>query len=387
MSEVVLNEKYIPLFTSKKRYFKVDGGRGSGKSFGVTVSLVNLTYEEGHKILFLRYTMTSAHISIIPQFEEVLKFMGIEQDFEINKTDITNKITGVQILFRGIKAGSGSQTANLKSITGITTVVFDEAEEIPDKKTFKTIDYSVRVKGLQNRIILIQNPTTKKHWLYEEFHKSPREDVEYIHTTYLDNVDNLAEDIIKDFERLKETNVEEYNNIILGGWLEKAEGVIFTNWERGEFDESLPYVYGSDFGFASDPSTLVKVAVDKKKRLLYVEEKFFAKNLSTDQLINLYKSHTEPNKIIVCDSAELRLINDLRKAGLKATPSVKKAGSVVAGIKKIQGYKIIVCGESPNYIDELNEYHWIDKGAKTVPVDKFNHLIDPTRYALVYLKA
>lgn len=389
MAEIKLNKKYTPLFKSKKRYFKVDGGRGSGKSFGVTLSLVNLTYEEGHKILFLRYTMTSAHISIIPQFVEVLDAMGVKDDFEINKTDITNIHTGVQILFRGIKAGSGGQTANLKSITGITTVVFDEAEEVPTKRIFKTIDYSVRVKGIQNRVILIQNPTTKKHWLYDEFHKIPREDVEYIHTTYLNNKDNLPDDILKDFERLKRTNRKEFDNVVMGGWLEKAEGVIYDNWVRGEWDESLPYMYGADWGYAGDgdPTALIKVAVDKKRRLLYVEEKLYHKGLSTEQVIHLFKQNVDDKKQVVCDNSELRLINDLRKNGIKAQPAVKKANSILAGIQKIRGYKIVVCGKSPNLVDELNEYCWIDKGDKTLPIDKYNHILDSLRYSLEHLRA
>ena len=38
-----------------------DAECGSGKSFGVTVFLLNLTYEKGHKVLFTRYTLISAN--------------------------------------------------------------------------------------------------------------------------------------------------------------------------------------------------------------------------------------------------------------------------------------------------------------------------------------
>ena len=67
---LTLNKKYIPLFASDSRYYVVTGGRGSGKSFGITVFLELLTYEVGHVILFTRYTLTSAHVSIIPEFIE-----------------------------------------------------------------------------------------------------------------------------------------------------------------------------------------------------------------------------------------------------------------------------------------------------------------------------
>jgi len=324
--------------------------------------------------------MTSAHLSIIPQFTAVIEDLGIESHFDINKTEITNKQTGVSILFRGVKTGSTSQTANLKSITGITTVVFDEFEEIPDRQIFKKIDYSVRVKGVQNRIIMIQNPSTKMFWGYEEYFLNKREDTTYIHTTYLDNIDNLNEDVIKDFERLKEINPKEYDNVVMGGWLDKVEGVIFTNWERGEFDDSLPVVYGADFGFTNDPSTLVKCALNEKKKTIYLEEALYQTHISTEQMITLFKNIAGKNTI-VCDSAEPRLINDLKRASINAMPTHKKPGSVLAGIKDLQGYKMVICGDSPNLIKELNNYCWIDRGTKEIPIDAHNHLLDAVRYA------
>ena len=168
--EIHLNHKYEPLFSSKNRYFKVTGGRGSGKSFGVTLFLVNLTFEVGHVILFTRYTMTSAKTSIIPQFLEVIEMLGYgSETFEITNDVITNKQTGSKILFKGIKTSSGVQTAALKSLTGITTFVVDEAEELVDEEVFNKIDYSVRVKGVQNRVILIMNPTTVDNWIYNRW--------------------------------------------------------------------------------------------------------------------------------------------------------------------------------------------------------------------------
>ena len=59
------------LLGSKSRYFVVTGGRGSGKSFEVGRFITLLSFEQGHKILFTRQTMTSAHLSIIPEFKDV----------------------------------------------------------------------------------------------------------------------------------------------------------------------------------------------------------------------------------------------------------------------------------------------------------------------------
>jgi tRNA(Met) C34 N-acetyltransferase TmcA len=53
---------------NQTRYFVVTGGRGSGKSFEVGRFTSLLSFEVGHRILFTRQTMTSAHLSM-----EILK--------------------------------------------------------------------------------------------------------------------------------------------------------------------------------------------------------------------------------------------------------------------------------------------------------------------------
>ena len=102
-TQIALHPKYQPLFTSDSRYFIVTGGRGSGKSFGVAVFLLSLTYEEGHRVLFSRYTMLSAQTSIIPEFIEKIDLMGLQSDFRITKDEIINMTTKSTIMFKGIR--------------------------------------------------------------------------------------------------------------------------------------------------------------------------------------------------------------------------------------------------------------------------------------------
>ena len=145
-NKVLINPKYTSLVSEDSRYFVVTGCRGSGKSFGVTMFLLALTYEEGHTILFTRYTLTSAHVSIIPEFLEKIELINRHSDFHITKDEIINLKTGSKILFKGIKTSSGQQTASLKSLAGVTTWVLDEAEELTDEEIFYKIDLSIRHK-------------------------------------------------------------------------------------------------------------------------------------------------------------------------------------------------------------------------------------------------
>jgi len=386
-----LNKKYTGLFTDS-RYFVITGGRGSGKSFSVNSFLLALTYEVGHVILFTRYTLTSAHVSIIPEFVEKIDIINKFSDFHITKDEIINLKTGSRILFKGIKTSSGTQTANLKSLSGVTTWVLDEAEELIDEDTFDKIDYSIRHKEKQNRVILILNPATKEHFIYQKFFEAKgieagtnviKDDTTYIHTTYKDNIENLSESFLNQIKTIKERRPDKYKHTILGGWLEKAEGVIFTNWRLGKFNNENGSVFGQDYGFSSDPSTLVETSIDKKNRIIYAKLHIYKEGLSTSQLAELNRQFAG-NNLIVADNAEPRLINELKRVHyLNVVPTIKGADSVKYGISLIQDYDLIIDEESVDLVKELNNYRWLERKSET-PIDKYNHAIDALRYAVSY---
>lgn len=335
--------------------------------------------------------MVAAHLSIIPEFIEKIDLLNASHLFDINKNEITNSTANSSIIFKGIKTSSGDQTANLKSLQGVTTWILDEAEELTDENTFDKIDLSIRTKGIQNRVVILLNPSTKEHFIYKRFFEDAGVepgfngvvgDVTYIHTSYIDNLENLDGSFLKQVERIKETNPDKFKHVILGGWLNKAEGVIFKNWEVGEFDDSIPSVYGQDFGFSVDPSTLVNVAIDKKLKLIYLDECFCRAGMSTSE-IEIENKLNAGSKLIIADSSEPRLIDELKNKGLNIKGAIKGEGSVSGGIALMNDYKIIVTPRSLNIRRELNNYSWSDKKSGT-PKDLFNHTIDAARYSVMY---
>ena len=385
-----INKKYAPITQTDSRYFIITGGRGSGKSFSINVLLVLLTYEKGHTILFTRYTLASAYISIIPEFIDKLELLNIFDDFYITKDEIKNKRSGSKIIFKGIKTSSGDQTANLKSLQGVTTFVLDEAEELTSEDTFDKIDLSVRQQGSHNRVILILNPTSKEHWIYRRYFEdkgiqegsnTTKDNITYIHTTYIDNKENLSQSYLQQIENIKKRRPEKYKHQMLGGWLSAAEGVIFTNWNIGKFKEVGKTVYGQDYGFASDPSTLVATSIDISNKVIYLKECFYKPRLTTSELVTLNKQFAGES-LIVGDSAEPRLISEIR-SHCNIVPSIKGQGSVTFGISLLQDYDLIVDEDSINLIKELNNYAWLERKSNT-PIDKFNHLLDAIRYAVTY---
>ncbi len=388
-----LNPKYQPLFTSDNRYFICTGGRGSAKSFSLCSWLVLLLlFEKGHTVLFTRYTLRTAAASIIPEFLQKIDILGVKDSFHITKDSIICKRTGSSVIFKGIRTSTGDDTANLKSLQGVTTLIVEEAEELIDESVFDKVDDSIRTKGVQNRVILVMNPATKEHWIYKRFFEKRGvapgsnvsvDDTTYIHTTYLDNIENLNDSFLSKIEKVKIDNPDKYNFTYLGGWLNAAEGVIFNNWELGEFNNELEYGYGCDWGFSNDPSTLTKVAIDKHNKIIYLDEILYEPGLTTTELFNILKPECNHNEIIA-DNSEPRLIDELETMGLNISPCIKGAGSVAEGLTLMQDYKLIVTPRSTNIVKELNNYVWSNRKSGT-PVDMFNHAIDGIRYYVSHI--
>ena len=346
---------------------------------------------KGVRILFTRFTMVSAHLSIIPEFLEKIGLLGYNDNmFYVNKAEVINTKSKSDILFRGIKTAAGNQTASLKSLQGINCWVLDEAEEIIDENIFDTIDLSIREKNLQNRIILILNPVTKEHWIYNRFFQDKgieagfngiKNNVCYIHSTYLDNIENLSNSFLDRIRDIKHRNFKKYQHKILGGWLDKAEGVVFDNWSFGEFNpDKLQTSCGMDFGFSIDPDSLVEIAIDKKYKKIYLQEHIYKNGLKSQELAQIVLDKIG-NILVIADSSEPRLIADLKHLGVNIKP-VKK-GTVESGITRIQDYELIVSPESTNIAKELNNYVYADKGSKLY-VDNYNHAIDAIRYNVIY---
>ena len=399
---IVPQEIYHPLYEDKEKFIiLITGGRGSGKSFNASAFIERLTFEMTpvekivHQILYTRYTMVSAGMSIIPEMMEKIDLDGTTKYFKTTKTDIVNKMTKSRIMFRGIKTSSGNQTAKLKSIQGITTFVCDEAEEWTSEDEFDKIMLSIRKKGIQNRIIIIMNPCDSNHFIYKKYiektHKlveidgvqvqiSTHPNVLHIHTTYFDNLENLSPEFLKEVEDMKVSNPEKYGHVVIGRWADVAEGAVFKKWGIvKEFPQECKKVgIGQDFGFTNDPSAAVRCGIIDNR--LYVDELFY----ETDMLSSAIANRLKPFSMkVFADSQDPRLIQEIKNRGVNIYPVDKFPGSIKAGIDKIKDMEFFVTERSYNIITELRKYVWDkDKDGNYInePVDEYNHLMDAIRY-------
>jgi phage terminase large subunit len=341
--------------------------------------------------LYGRYTNVSGKDSTFPEVEEKVKLLGWDNAFDITSNRIDGTLNNSKIVFKGFKTGSNVQTASLKSLKDFSVLIVEESEEIPDFDTYEKVSLSIRGNNdfdqEPNIKVLILNPTTKEHWIYKEFFESKgveagfngvKDNVCYIHTSYLDCLDFVPKDIIRSFENMRINKPVRYQHIVMGGWLDKLEGCVIEDWKIGPFDESLPSIYGMDFGYVNDPTTLVKVAIDDKH--IYTDLKLHKVAMSTNDIINFLEFNVEKNDLIIADCAEPRLIEELQVAGFNVLPCRKGKDSIKNGLARLNEKTIVSMSKDVEFHKELNNYTWNDKKSNT-PIDKWNHVIDAVRYA------
>lgn len=397
---------YYPMYSNKDKFIiLVTGGRGSGKSFSTSTFLERLTFEMTpedkivHQILYTRYTMVSANISIIPEFLEKAELDDTQKFFSSTRSDVTNKMTGSRVMFRGIKSSSGNQTAKLKSIHGITTFVVDEAEEWVSEREFETIMLSIRQKGIQNRIIIVMNPTDNNHWVYKRFIENTHKEVEFdgvpvqisthpnvlhIHTTYLDNAENLSPEFIKEVNDMKVKSPEKYAHTVMGRWADVAEGAVFKHiGVVKEFPKWCKKVaIGLDFGYTNDVSAAMMCGMIDDN--LYISELFYRTGMLSSDLIKELRRYGDIK--VFSDSADPRLVQEIHNGGVRIYPVEKGAGSIIAGIDKMKSLNVFVTENSYNLRKEFRNYVWDkDKDGNYInqPIDAWNHGIDAIRYYIL----
>ena len=453
--EIVISPKFKPLFqilearnkinskgfkklSKEKQQYWVDlskvttvllsGGRDSGKSFSLSCFNVLAAKDYNHRILYTRQTMSSTDKSITGALENRMEDMGVTHLFESanNEYKLKDNSKVGKISITGQKTSVGTQTAKLKSLEGYSIFETDEGEELESFDGWNKIKRSMRAKDVQCLSIIAFNPPTREHWLCEEFYQDIpdhfngiKNNILYIHTTYLDNgKDNMAEHNWSEYEELRKSyelylscTQEQRDNLskkiikaykqykfeILGGFKDVADGVVYEDWEIGQFNDTIPYCYGLDFGF-NDPDALVKVAVDNNEMKVYVKEMYFKNNNSAPALMEALHDIVGISDLIIGDSAQKRLINDffdgiysptgewLSGVNIRKVRKSKgiKHNFVARGIKTIQGYTIVTDKDSLNVIKALKNYSWNDKKSGT-PKHDWSDLMDAMRYGVLEL--
>lgn len=389
---------YGAFWRSKNFYRVVKGSRGSKKSKTTALNFIVklLQYKWANLLVVRRYSNTNKQ-STYTDFKWACNQLKVAHLFKFNESlpEITIKSTGQKILFRGLDD-------ELK-ITSITVDVgslcwawFEEAYQIETEDKFSTVVESIRgtldVPDFYKQITVTFNPWNERHWLKRVFfdEDTKRSDTLSLTTTFrcnewLDDVDKQR------YEDLYVTNPRRARIVCDGEW-GVAEGLVFDNYHVREFDiiSTIKRVgettAGLDFGFTHDPTTFPRLAVDLENKEIWIYAEHYEHAMTTDDIYNMIVKNEMRHALIIADSAEQRLIAELKAKGItRIIPSIKGSGSVRSGIDFMKQFKIYIHPSCVKTIEEFDTYIYKqDKDGKWLnePIDKNNHIIDAIRYSL-----
>ena len=340
------------------------GGQGSSKTYSILQLIYFIAKKQSKRITIASYALPHLKAGPMLDFDKILIGAGENPRALKNISESTYYLNGSVIEFFGTEGNIAKAHGPRRDILFINEVNRKITYEVFDQLFTRT----------QGTVFLDFNPD-QEFWLHEKV--IPNFPYTLIKSNYLDNPWLPEREKQNILLKKDKPGFENWWRVYGLGELGKLEGSILQNWRFGEFDISLPYGFGLDFGF-NDPDALVKVAIDNKRKIIYCDEKIYKEGNSFDQLRQLIVPHANRNDLIIADCADARMISELKRY-FNIRPVNKQKWTVAEALKLMQDYEIIITETSHNLEKELNNYIWNDKKAG-IPIDGFNHLIDAMRY-------
>lgn len=401
----VINKTFAPVFTTRKRYAILMGGRGAGRStFASQYANARLIGDTYFRCAIMRFTLGDIRNSIYQEIKDRADDNNIKDQLAINDSSMSlTYANGNSINAVGFRKSSSEQKAKLKSLANYNCIIIEEADEVSEED-FRQLDDSLRTIKGDILIILLLNPPSKSHWIIGEWFeldtieglkdfymprlKPEREaDTLFIWTSYLENRQNLAEQSITNYERYKASKPDHYWNMIRGYVPEVIKGKIYKDWRVIDdipFEARLERI-GVDFGYTNDPSAIVGVYYYNGGYIL--DEVTYRTGMLNREIADMIKEYG--GAMVVADSAEPKSIDEIKEFGITIIPAEKGSDSIRNGIQVVQDQKISVTRRSRNILKEYDNYAWDEtKDGETLnkPKDIYNHTMDAIRYAITSLK-
>ena len=358
---------------SKAKIQLHQGSARSGKSFALIQYLIVKALSETLLISVVRKTFPALRTSAIRDFKDIMKTMGLWDDNRWMATEHTYTFDNDSVI-------EFFSTDSAEKLKGLRRNILwcDESNELNSEQFMQL---AIRTTG---QIILSFNPSfSPKHWIIKEL--SVRDDVQTFITTYKDNP-YLPLEQVRFIEKYKETNPRYWMTYGLGQFAVNEKQIYdFEVVDEFDFDTAEFVCFAMDIGYVSDPTALI--ALWKSGDKIIVNEHIYQKGLITSEIISILKENIDSRDILIVDSSEPRLIDEIKRAGFPLTRGVKKGkDSVNWGIDLVKKYRIVVPKANTNLIEELYSYEWVDDGnggVTNTPVDANNHLLDAMRYAVM----
>lgn len=362
------------------RYKGAHGGRGSGKSHFFAELLVERCLIKTTHVVCVREIQKSLNQSVKKLIESKIEALGVGHLFEVQEAQIKGR-NGSLIIFQGMQ----NHTADsIKSLEGYDIAWCEESQSI-SQRSLDLLRPTIRKE--QSELWFSWNPSqaTDPIDLLLRGDNVPPDSI-VVQANYLDNP--FLPDVLKqEMEFDKQRDHDKYLHVWLGEYNNKSEARVYKNWIVEEFTRPAGTIYrlGADWGFAKDPTALIRCSIDENR--LYIDYEAVMVGCEIVNTPDLFRRIPEADKwFITADSSRPETISHMMNNGFpKINPSVKGKGSVEDGVEFLKSFDIVVHPRCTETIRELMTYSYKTDPLtdRILPVleDKNNHIMDALRYA------
>ena len=370
---------YKPLWKNAKRRNYIYGGRGSGKSHDVAEYCLFRAYQAKIKVLCTRELQNSIADSVYSLLKNKITDMHLDFFFTVYKDRIVGN-NGSEFIFKGIH----NNVSEIKSMENISIAWLEESQSL-SRESIDVIVPTIRAPG--SILIFTFNPYKDNDPIYMEM-KNATEDDLVIKANYSDNP-WFPEELRLEMERDKKNDYQKYLWVWEGECLGLSDAQIFRGKyvvENFETPKNADFHFGADWGFANDPTTLVRSFIVGND--LYID--MCAGKVGCDlEDTPLLFNEVQGSSIypIYADSARPETISFMRSKHYNVIAAEKWNGSVEDGIQYLRSFSCIHIHERCKAVAEESDLYQYKVDRQTgevlrIPVDKFNHYIDAIRYSL-----
>lgn len=399
--EIQTPRKFLP-FLESARYKGAHGGRGSGKSHFFAEMLVErCVLKPGTRAVCVREVQRSLKNSVKLLVEDKIRSLGVSESFKILDAEIETPGGGL-IIFQGMQ----NHTADsIKSLEAFDIAWVEEAQSL-SQRSLDLLRPTIRSPGSELWFTWNPNKPTDPVDVLLRGENAPTDAI-VVEVNAADNPwfpQELRNDMVEDQRR----DPDKYAHVWLGAYTRNSEARVFRNWTTKEFETpaGVEFRFGADWGFATDPTVLVRGFVDGRK--LYIDQEAWGSQVEIDHIPALFAgTDTQTPKrwenpkdfpgipgaakwLIRADSARPETISYVRRKGFRIVEAIKGPGSLEDGIEFLKAFDIIVHPRCVNVINELTFYSYktdpLTEEVLPVLEDKNNHTIDALRYALESLR-
>ena len=354
------------------RYVDNAGGTRSGKTFAtLQVLTVIAKGTPGLIISVVSETMPHLKRGAIRDFKEILADEWVDDCWNKTESIYTFPSTSIIEFFSADQPGKVHGPArDILFINEANHVGWDTVRQLLVRtRLFAIFDY---------------NPT-HTFWVHENI--QPRDNCVRIHSTYLDNKDNLTKEQLAEIESNRQD--EAWWRVYGEGKVGELEGLIFPDIELIDTlpsPDGLREVYGMDYGFTNDPTVLLHILIDTGRRIIYADQLLYNKGLLNRDIADAMEAagipkHSVP---IFADSAEPKTNAELAGYGWNIQPSYK-ATRKAEQLQTMKGYALKFTKRSLETINEARGYCWAkDRDGHTLnePQGFNDHAMDALRYGV-----